>query len=72
MFDRLLRLIVVCAALAACGPPDPSPKAGEVAAQAPADAEKKTVSAVPEHFDRVRAEQYESEEDRLTHREPRN
>lgn len=72
MFDRLLLLIVVCAALAACGQPDPSPKTGEVSAQAPSDPQKNTVSVEPEHFDRVRAEQYESEEDRLSHREPRN
>jgi hypothetical protein len=30
--------------------------------------DKPTISALPEHFDRTRAEQYEKEEDRLRKR----
>ena len=57
------------AALAACERPQQSP-VRDTAAQEPVPAatEKHTISAMPEHFDRVRAEQFEKEEDRLRKR----
>jgi hypothetical protein len=36
-----------------------------VSPASPATNEPKTISAAPEHFDRVRTEQFEKEEDRL-------
>ena len=66
-------LMWLCAALAACEPPQ-APPAVKVAPleQMPAVSEKDTISAVPEHFDRVRAEQFENEEDRLRRSGRRN
>lgn len=73
MFFKPFTMLCLCAGLAACNPvaeraakADPAP----VASSAPA--EEKTVSALPEHFDRVRDEQFEQEEDRLRQREHHN
>lgn len=57
------------AALAACDRPQESPVRGTISAPDPVRPEEKhTISAAPEHFDRVRAEQFEREEDRLRKR----
>ena len=66
MLARSFILLAFCAVLAACERHEPV-KSG-VIGPAPAEAERKTVTAAPEHFDRVRAEQFESEEDRLSKR----
>lgn len=57
------------AALAACDRPQQAP-VREISAResVPPVEEKHTISAAPEHFDRVRAEQFEKEEDRLRKR----
>ena len=58
------------AALAACERPQETPAAGATRQDSvpPTTFEKDTISAAPEHFDRVRAEQFEKEEDRLRRR----
>ena len=58
------------AALAACERPQQTPAGGATRQHpvAPTAVEKHTVSVAPEHFDRVRAEQFEKEEDRLRRR----
>jgi len=66
-------LMSLCAALAACEAPQTPPAVKLVPIEhAPAVREKDTISAVPEHFDRVRAEQFENEEDRLRRSGRRN
>jgi hypothetical protein len=55
------------AALAACERPQQTPATKQVPV-APATVERHTVSVAPEHFDRMRAEQFEKEEDRLRRR----
>jgi hypothetical protein len=61
--------VLLCATLAACERPqepvnvDAGAKGAGVASPV-----KKTVSTEPEHFDRVRDEQLEKEEDRLRQR----
>jgi hypothetical protein len=69
MRDRLFFLACVFAALAACEKPQ-EPAAGGAALRelAPPMDDKPAISALPEHFDRTRAEQYEKEEDRLRKR----
>ena len=69
MRDRLFFLACVFAALAACEKPQ-EPAAGGAAVRelAPPMDDKPAISALPEHFDRTRAEQYEREEDRLRKR----
>ena len=57
MFTRIFTALCLCAALAACDRP---------AAQA--SSEDRTITALPEHYDRVREEQLEKEEDRLRQR----
>jgi hypothetical protein len=66
---RLLLLACLLAALAACEKPQ-EPAAGGVPVRelAPPLDDKPAISALPEHFDRTRAEQYEKEEDRLRKR----
>ena len=74
MLNRTLIAVSLCAALAACDRPQ-EPLAERAAAQdatPPAELEQKTVSVMPEHFDRVRAEQAEKEEDRMRRRGRRN
>jgi len=74
MLNRTLIAVSLCAALVACDRPQ-EPAADRAAAQdvaPPAETEQKTVSAMPEHFDRMRAEQAEKEEDRLRRRGRRN
>jgi hypothetical protein len=59
MLKRILMVACFFAGLAACERPEQSP---------PAATEPKTLSAMPEHFDRVRAEQVEKEEEKLRRR----
>ena len=61
MLRRILLAACLFAGLAACERPEP----------APATSEQKTLSAIPEHFDRARTEEVEKEEERL-HRRGRN
>ena len=59
-------MMCLCAALAACEASQEARVVSAVPLEEPAAApEKDAISAVPEHFDRVRAEQFENEEDRL-------
>jgi len=62
--------MVAClfAALAACDRPQEPLGSSGATKDAPPVADPKTISAVPEHFDRVRAEQFEKEEERLRRR----
>ena len=63
--------MTVClfATLAACDrPQEPLGRGAAQDTVPPATSEPKTVSAMPEHFDRVRAEQFEKEEERLRRR----
>jgi len=62
--------VCLLALLAGCDRPQQPPLRGASAQDGvpPAASEPKTVSAVPEHFDRVRAEQFEKEEERLRRR----
>lgn len=72
MFLKPFTLLCVCAALAACARiGEPPVKAAAAPAVNRAD-EKKPVKAVPEHFDRVRDEQLEKEEDQLRLRDHQN
>ena len=69
MLNRIFLAACLIAALAACEKPE-EPAAGGVPVKElvpPAD-DKPAISALPEHFDRTRAEQYEKEEDRLRKR----
>jgi hypothetical protein len=69
MRDRLLLVACLFAALAACDKPqEPAAGAASVRELAPPPDDKPAISALPEHFDRTRAEQYEKEEDRLRKR----
>lgn len=66
MCARSLVIWLFAAALAACEAAQDPPAVGPAPLDAPAVVhEKDAISAVPEHFDRVRAEQFENEEDRL-------
>ena len=66
MRDRLFLVACLFAALAACEKPqEPAADGGPVHELAPPPDDKPAISALPEHFDRTRAEQYEKEEDRL-------
>jgi hypothetical protein len=67
MLTRTFALAAVFAALAACGRPQ-EPVAADVTPRPAALGEARKVSAVPEHFDRKRAEQFEREEERLRRR----
>jgi hypothetical protein len=58
MLKKTFMVACLFAGLAACERPEP----------APAGSAEKRLSAVPEHFDRVRAEQVEREEERLRRR----
>jgi hypothetical protein len=72
---KLLTALGFCALLAACERPAVPAKVSAGSAEAVKSApvaDKKTVSALPEHFDRVRDEQYEKEEDRLRQRDRNN
>jgi hypothetical protein len=73
MINRTFTVACLFAALAACERPR-EPVGGATAARevAPAVSEQKTISAMPEHFDRVRAEQFEKEEERLRRRARHN
>jgi hypothetical protein len=66
MAIRTCILALLLAMLGACERPQPQ-VSGEKPASAPANGPKR-ISAAPEHFDRVRAEQFEKEEDRLRRR----
>ena len=69
MRDRLLLVAFLFAALAACDKPqEPAAGAASVREIAPPVDDKPAISALPEHFDRTRAEQFEKEEDRLRKR----
>ena len=70
MLNRTFFAACLIAALAACERPQQAPADGATRRQpiAPATVERHTVSVAPEHFDRVRAEQFEKEEDRLRRR----
>jgi hypothetical protein len=69
MLNRTFMVACLFAALAACErPQEPLGSSGATKDIAPAAAEQNTISAVPEHFDRVRAEQFEKEEERLRRR----
>jgi hypothetical protein len=66
MLNRTLIVACLFAALAACERPQEPLKGGPAAQDvSPAAGDQKTISAMPEHFDRVRAEQFEKEEERL-------
>jgi hypothetical protein len=73
MLNRTLLVACLLAALAACERAEEAP-AGGATMQDPvrSTSDKQAISAMPEHFDRVRAEQYEKEEDRLRRRGSRN
>jgi hypothetical protein len=58
MFKTTLMVACLLAGLAACERPAEPIETGE----------RKNLSAMPEHFDRVRAEQVEKEEERLRRR----
>lgn len=65
-------ILIVACLLAACEAPQEPPVSAvtrEIAAPVP---EKDTISVAPEHFDRVRAEQFEKEEDGLRRRARRD
>lgn len=69
MRNRTFLLACLFAALAACEQPKEPPTGGaSVQELAPPANDKPTISAMPEHFDRVRAEQFEKEEERLRRR----
>lgn len=69
MRDRFFLLACLFAALAACEKPqEPAAGGASVRELAPPMDDKPAISALPEHFDRTRAEQYEKEEDRLRKR----
>lgn len=68
---RTWTLIVACL-LAACEAPQEPPVSAVPRESAAPVPEKDTVSAVPEHFDRVRAEQFEKEEESLRRRDRQN
>jgi hypothetical protein len=68
MLNRTLMVACLFAALAACDRPQEPLKGGAAQDAAPSANEQKTNSAMPEHFDRVRAEQFEKEEERLRRR----
>jgi hypothetical protein len=69
MRERLFLVACLFAALAACDKPqEPAAHGGPVRELAAPIDEKPAISALPEHFDRTRAEQYEKEEDRLRKR----
>jgi len=69
MINRTLLAACLIAALAGCERPQEKSAAGPIARDpAPAADEKHSISEAPEHFDRVRAEQFEKEEDRLRKR----
>ena len=66
MRERLFLVACLFAALAACEKPqEPAAGGGPVRELTPPMDDKPAISAMPEHFDRTRAEQYEKEEDRL-------
>jgi hypothetical protein len=68
MRDRLFLVACLFAALAACEKPQEPAAGPSVRELAPPMDDKPAISALPEHFDRTRAEQYEKEEDRLRKR----
>jgi hypothetical protein len=69
MRDRLFLVACLFAALAACEKPqEPAAGGPSVHELVPPTDDKPAISALPEHFDRTRAEQYEKEEDRLRKR----
>jgi hypothetical protein len=73
MLNRTFMVACLFAALAACErPQEPLGSGGATKDVPPPAAEQKTISAMPEHFDRVRAEQFEKEEERLRRRGSRN
>ena len=69
MLNRILMAVCLFAALAACDrPQEPVGRGAAAQDPVPPTSEPKTISAMPEHFDRVRAEQFEKEEERLRRR----
>lgn len=69
MLYKTFMVACLFAALAACDrPQDPASTAPAGQPVPPQTSDHKTISAMPEHFDRVRAEQFEKEEDRLRRR----
>lgn len=63
-----LMILVLCATLAACERAQEPLEAGKHAVSVASPEPKTLPPAVPEHFDRVRDEQLEKEEDRLRKR----
>ena len=72
MLNRTLLVACLLAALAACERAEEAPAGGATMQDPVRSSDKQAISAMPEHFDRVRAEQYEKEEDRLRRRGSRN
>ena len=68
MLNRTFIVACLLAALAACERSQEPLGSSGATKDAPPAAEPKTISAMPEHFDRVRAEQFEKEEERLRRR----
>jgi hypothetical protein len=69
MINRAFMAACLVAALVACDrPQQPLGSGGATRDVPPPVSEPRTVSAMPEHFDRVRAEQFEKEEERLRRR----
>jgi hypothetical protein len=68
MLHRTFVMACLLTALAACERAQESPVPAAAAPERPAVSEPKTISVAPEHFDRVRAEQFEKEEERLRRR----
>ena len=67
-----IRILIVACLLAGCEAPQEPPVSAAPAQLATPVQESDTISAVPEHFDRVRAEQFEKEEESLRRRGLRN
>jgi hypothetical protein len=73
MLTRILMAACLLAALAGCEAPQEPPPAVAAPDDAPASAgDRHAISAAPEHFDRVRAEEFEKEEESLRRRGRRN
>jgi hypothetical protein len=69
MLHRTFVMACLLSALAACERAQESPiPAAAAPERAETVSEPKTISVAPEHFDRVRAEQFEKEEERLRRR----
>ncbi len=73
MFNKAFLAACIFAALSACDRPQkPVSAAPATPHAAPSTSGPKAILVAPEHFDRVRAEQFEKEEDRLRRRSRSN